>query len=69
MNKANRFPVLTAPFPLILLSSNSFIAFEVILLINPGKLSLMKGMARSVTTFLPNLPIVLPSQEPRNPPD
>ena len=50
INKINRFPVLTAPFPLIFLS-NLFIASEAKLLINPGKLSLAKGMARSVITF------------------
>ena len=39
INRVNLFPVLTAPFPLILLV-NLFIEFEVKLLTNPGKLSL-----------------------------
>ena len=50
INKINRFPVLTGPFPLIFLS-NLFIASEAKLLINPGKLSLAKGMTKSVITF------------------
>ena len=41
INKVNPFPALTAPFSLIFLS-NLFIAFEVQLLTNPGKLSLAK---------------------------
>ena len=44
INKVNLFPTLRAPFPLIFLS-NLFIAFEVTLLTNPGKLSLAKGIA------------------------
>ena len=50
MNKANPFPSLTSPFPLTFLS-NLFIAFEVILLTNPGKLSLAKGKATFVSAF------------------
>ena len=58
MNKVNPSPTFAAPFPLILLL-NLFIAFETafeaILLINPGKLFLAKGIYKSVTTSLPNL--------------
>ena len=52
INKANAFPVLTAPFPLIFLS-NLFIALEVKLLSNPGKLSLAKEIATFVSAFFP----------------
>ena len=61
INKVNPFPVLTAPFPLIFLSS-LIIAFEVKLLTNPGKLSLAKGIAMLNGACLPN-------QEPQDPPD
>ena len=54
-NKVNSFPTVTAPFPLILLS-NLFIVFDFELLTNPGKLSLAKGIAISVSAFFPNLP-------------
>ena len=64
INKVNPFPVLTVPFPLIFLS-NVFIAFEVKLLTNPGKLSLAKRMAIFVSPFFPKLLI----QEPKDPPD
>ena len=64
MNKVNSFPALTAPFPLIFLS-NSFIAFEVKLLTNPGKLSLPIGIAIFATAFFPKLP----KQEPKDPHD
>ena len=47
INKVNLFPALTVPFPFIFLS-NLFFAFEVKLLTNSGKLSLAKGIARSV---------------------
>ena len=50
INKVNHFPALTAPFPPIFLS-NLFIAFEVKLLTNKGKLSLAKGIATSVSAF------------------
>ena len=43
INKANSFPDVTTPFPLIFLS-DSFIAFEAILLINLFKVSLAKGI-------------------------
>ena len=43
IGKVNPSPALTAPFPLIFLS-NLFIAFEVKLLTNPGKLSFAKGI-------------------------
>ena len=42
MNKMNLFPALTAPFPLMFLSS-LFIAFEA------------KGIATFISTFLPKL--------------
>ena len=64
INKVNLFPALTAPFSLIFLS-NLFIAFEVKLLTNPGKLSLAKGIAILVSAFFPKLP----NQEPKDPPD
>ena len=54
MNKTKPFLALTAPFPLYFLS-NLFIAFEAKLLTNPGKLSLPKGIVRSVITFSPKL--------------
>ena len=52
INKLNPFPALTAPFPLIFLS-NLFIATEVKLLTNPGKLSLAKEIAIFVSAFFP----------------
>ena len=55
INKVNPFSALTAPFPLIFLSS-LFIAFEVKLLTNPRKLSLAKGIAMFVSAFYPRLP-------------
>ena len=64
INKVNPFPALTAHFPLIFLS-NLFIAFEIKLLTNPGKLSLAKGIAIFVSAFFPKLP----NQEPKDPPD
>ena len=51
INKVNPFHALTASFPLIFLS-NLFIAFEAKLLTNPGKLSLAKGIARSLYYFI-----------------
>ena len=50
MNKVNPFPALTAPLPLVFLS-NLFTTFEVILLTNPGKLSLAKGITIFVSGF------------------
>ena len=47
IDKVNPFTVLRAPFPLIFLS-NLFVAFEVKLLPNSGKLSVAKG----ITTFV-----------------
>ena len=44
INKANPISALTAPFSLIFLS-NTFIAFDVMLLTTPGKLYLGKGIA------------------------
>ena len=51
INKVSPFPAQTAPFPLIFLS-NLFIALDVKLLTNPGKLSLANEILRSVITFL-----------------
>ena len=53
INKLNLFLALIAPFPLIFLS-NLFIAFEVKLLPNPGKLSPAKGKATFVSAFFLN---------------
>ena len=64
INKVNPFPALTAPFPFIFLL-DLFIPFKAKLLTNPGKLSLDKGIAKSVITSFPKLPNVLR----RNPPD
>ena len=64
INKVNPFPALTAPFSLIFLS-NLIVAFEAKWLTNPDKLSLAKGIARSVITFLPKLP----NLKPKDPPD
>ena len=50
INKISSFPGLTAPFPLISLS-NLFIAFEVKLLTNQGKLSLAKEITTFVSVF------------------
>ena len=44
INKANPLSALTTPFSLIFLS-NTFIAFDVMLLTTPGKLYLGKGIA------------------------
>ena len=52
MNKVNPLPAFTAPFPLIFLS-NLFIAFVVILLTKPEKLSLAKGIVTFVSDFFP----------------
>ena len=64
MNKVNLLPALKASFLLISLS-NLFIAFEVKLLTNLGKLSLAKRVAIFVSAFFPKLAI----QEPKDPPD
>ena len=53
INKVNPFPALTAPFVFILLS-DLFMALEVKLRINPGKLSLAKGIGTFVSAFFPN---------------
>ena len=63
-NKVSPFPALTAAFPLIFLP-NLLIAFQAKLLTNCGRLSLAKGIARSVNTFLPKLP----KKEPKEPSD
>ena len=68
MNKVNPFPALTAPRPLIFLSTSSNTE-EVALVANLGKTSLVKGTARSNNAFFPKLPIILPNDLPRNPPD
>ena len=54
VNKANHFPALKAPFPLIFVS-NLFIAFEIKLRTNPGKFLLVKGVATFVSAFFPKL--------------
>ena len=64
INKVNPFPALTAPFPLIFLS-RLFVASEVKLFTNPGKLSLTKRIAILVSNFLPKLA----NEEPKDPPD
>ena len=43
-------------FPLIYFSFFKFIAFEIILLTYPGKLSVVKGIATFASAFLPKLP-------------
>ena len=53
MNKINPFPDLKAPVPLFVLSS-LFIAFEVKLLTNPGKLFLAKVIATFIGLFFLN---------------
>ena len=52
MNKSNPFSAMTVPFSLNFLS-NLFIAFEVKLLTNPGKLSLAKEIAIFVSALFP----------------
>ena len=64
INKVNPFSVLTPPFPLIFLS-NLFIAFEVKMLNNSGKLSLAKGIATFASAFYP----ILANQEQKESPD
>ena len=64
INKANLFPVLTAPFPLIFLS-NVFITFEAKLFTKPSKLSLAKGIAAFISDFL----CKIANQELKDPPD
>ena len=64
INNVNPFSALIAPF-LIIFLSNSFIAFEVKLLTNPGKLPLAKEIAMFVIAFFPKLP----NQEPKDPPN
>ena len=55
INKVNPFLAMTALFRLIFLS-NLFIAFEVKLLTNSGKLSLAKGITMFVSAFFSKLP-------------
>ena len=62
INKANPFPALTTSFPLIYLS-NLFIALEVELFTNPGKLSLPKGIAIFGSAIFPKLA----NQKPKDP--
>ena len=64
INKVNLFPALTVPFPLIFLS-NLFIAIEVKLLTNPGKLPLAKGIAIFVSASF----LKLRNEKPKDPPD
>ena len=54
INTVHYFPALATPFPLFL--SNLFIAFELKLLTNAGKLSIAKRIAIFVSTFFPKLP-------------
>ena len=58
INSVNHFAVLTAPFSFIFLS-NLYIALEVKLLTNPGKLSLAKGIGIYVSYFLRELEYML----------
>ena len=58
-NKVSPFPALAARFLLTSLS-NLFIAYEVKLVTNPGKLSLAKGIAKFISAFFAKLP----NQEP-----
>ena len=64
INKVNRFPALTALFPLTFIS-NWFIAFKVKLLTNPGKMSLAEGIAILASAFFTKLP----GKEPKDPSD
>ena len=64
INKVNLLPTQTAPFPLTFISS-LFIALEIKLLTNPGKLYLVKGIVMFVSAFFPTLP----NQEPKDPPN
>ena len=50
IKKVNLFPALTVPFPLIFLS-NLFIIFDAELLSSPRRLSIARGIARSVIIF------------------
>ena len=59
--KINSFHVLTALFPIILLS-NLYTAFEGKLFTSPGKLYLAKGIVTSIITNLPKLH----NQEPKD---
>ena len=69
VNKVNSsFPALTAPFPIIVLSSLSS-TNEVSLVANLGKTSLPKGTAWPMSAFLPKVPVTLPNILPRNLPD
>ena len=61
-NKVSFFPTLTATFLLIFLSS-LFIALEVKLLTNPGRLSLAKWIGIFANAFLPKLPNKKPKDQ------
>ena len=67
INKVNAFPAETSYFPLIFLS-NLFIALEVKLLTNQGKLSLPKRKSTFVS-FVSAFLRKLANQEPKDPPD
>ena len=54
INTVNLFPALTVLFPLIFLS-NLFVAVEIKLITNRGKLSLAKGIAIFASAFIPKL--------------
>ena len=60
INKVTPFPALTAASPFIFLP-NLFIAFEVKLLTNPGKLFLANRIVMFASAFFPKLP----NQEPK----
>ena len=64
INKVTHLASLAAPFLLIFLS-NLFIALEVKLLTNLGKLSLAKRIATFISVLFPKLA----NQEPKDPPD
>ena len=64
VNRVNPVSAPTASFSLMSLSE-FFIAFEAILLTNPGKLSLVKVISTFLSAILPKLP----NQEPKDPLD
>ena len=62
INTVNLFPALTVLFPLIFLS-NLFVAVEIKLITNRGKLSLAKGIAIFASAFI----LKLASRESKDP--
>ena len=73
INKLTPLPALTAHFPHIFLPNLSItfgVAFEAKLLTNTGMLSLAKGIAKYVMTYLSNFSPILPKLHPNeNPPE